>query len=212
MLITCISDTHHRHNKVIIPKCDVLVHAGDLTNKGSLNDVRDFARWLRKQPATHKIVVAGNHDFCFQNDSKAARKALGDSCIYLQDEEIIIDNIKFYGMPWSVSFGNWAFGLPRGSKEMYDVCKKIPDNTNVLITHGPPNKILDQTYFGDYAGCQTLIKKIYNLEHLKAHIFGHIHEGYSVENNHGIQFVNASTCTLAYQPTNRPIIIEVQKH
>lgn len=210
--IVCIADTHHRHKEVHIPKCDVLIHAGDITGRGTLKDVKDFAKWIRKQPATHKIIIAGNHDWPFYHQPKKSIEVLGDSCIYLEDSEYIIDGIKFYGMPWSPRFGNWAFYFERGSKEIYDKCRQIPLDTNILITHGPPHGILDLTSGDIFAGCQTIRNRIHNLENLKTHVFGHIHEGQGQKELNGIQFINASICTLNYNPTNKPILIEVSKN
>ena len=109
--IVCISDTHHKHSKVIIPDGDVLVHAGDCTNMGSLNDLRDFAKWLDRLPHQNKICIAGNHDFCFQNELAKSRKILENSCTYLHGESAVIDGLKFYGFPWQPRFGHWAFNV-----------------------------------------------------------------------------------------------------
>lgn len=207
--IVCISDTHHRHKKVQVPDGDVLIHAGDITGRGTLQDIEDFARWIKKLPHATKLVIAGNHDWPLYNDSKAARNALGDSCTYLEDSGVVANNLKFYGMPWSPRFGNWAFYYERGSKEILDKCNQIPFDTDVLITHGPPYGILDLTFQQIYAGCQTIRNRIYSLQNLKLHVFGHIHEGYSQEIHDGIRYVNASICTLGYQPTNKPIVVEI---
>jgi Icc-related predicted phosphoesterase len=213
LTITCISDTHGRHDKVIVPKCDVLIHAGDLTGRGTLSDVKKFAKWIKKQPATHKLVLAGNHDWPFQLQPKEAQDLLKDSCTYLQDSEVTIDGIKFYGMPWSPRFGNWAFYFERGSKEIYDKCQAIPSDTSILITHGPPYGYLDLTSQQIHAGCQTIRNRLYDLSELKGHVFGHIHEGFlsTHDKNMGVTFINASICDLNYNPTNKPIVIEVSK-
>ena len=92
---------------------------------------------------------------------------------------------------------------------MLDHCNYIDSDTNILISHGPPSGILDDTFHGNSAGCQAMMQRIYNLEHLKAHIFGHIHECFGQEEHNGVKFVNASICTFSYQPTNKPIVIEV---
>jgi len=44
---------------------------------------------------------------------------------------------------------------------------------------------------------------------LKAHIFGHIHEGYGEYVHGNTRLVNASTCTARYVPTNPPIILDI---
>jgi Icc-related predicted phosphoesterase len=44
---------------------------------------------------------------------------------------------------------------------------------------------------------------------LKAHIFGHIHEGYGEYILGGTRLVNASTCTVRYEPMNPPIVLDI---
>ncbi|GKU11938.1 unnamed protein product, partial [Fusarium langsethiae] len=61
--IVCISDTHNCQVK--LPKGDVLIHAGDLTNQGShaeaeadLFQLAKTVAWLEKQDFEAKIVIA----------------------------------------------------------------------------------------------------------------------------------------------------------
>ena len=63
----CVSDTHGRHRELtpLLPAGDVLLHAGDFCASGELEEVRDFARWLRDLPYGWKVVIAGNHDLPF---------------------------------------------------------------------------------------------------------------------------------------------------
>ena len=58
----CLSDTHMQHRKMTVPSGDVLVHTGDFSNHGSLEEVREFAAWFAAQPHPLKLVVPGNHD------------------------------------------------------------------------------------------------------------------------------------------------------
>lgn len=208
MKIVCISDTHNLHSKCKeIPTGDILIHAGDLTRKGDLEDVRSFNAWLKDLPHKHKLIIAGNHDFCFERTPKEARSLITNG-IYLEDEEIIIDGLKFYGSPWQPWFFNWAFNLRRGAplKEKWE---QIPDDTDILITHGPPHGILDKVMMGDKVGCEELLIRLGSLEKLKLHVFGHIHEACGIHEYQGIKMVNASTCTLSYKPTNEPIVVEL---
>lgn len=55
--IVCISDTHN--STVKLPKGDVLVHAGDLTNQGSYKELVRAVAWLERAEFECKIVVAG---------------------------------------------------------------------------------------------------------------------------------------------------------
>lgn len=66
--VVCISDTHDQ--KVSIPRGDILIHAGDLTDTGLARDIQTQIDWLREQPHPVKVVVAGNHDSWFDERSR----------------------------------------------------------------------------------------------------------------------------------------------
>ena len=205
MKIIAISDTHGLHWSLNVPEGDVLVHAGDLTNRGILEEVREFNTFLGTLPHPHKIVIAGNHDFCFEDYRMDCEEAL-TNCIYLQDQEVTIDGVRFYGSPWQPWFFDWAFNLERGP-EIRAKWDLIPEDTGVLITHGPPYGIGDLTARGDKAGCQDLLEVVERIKP-KVHIFGHIHEGYGVTSNGVTTFINASTCDYLYQLVNPPLVYE----
>ncbi len=205
MKIVAISDTHSLHWSLNIPEGDVLVHAGDLTNRGILEEVSEFNTFLGTLPHPHKIVIAGNHDFCFEDYRMDCEEAL-TNCIYLQDQEVTIDGVRFYGSPWQPWFYDWAFNLERGP-EIRAKWDLIPEGIDVLITHGPPYGIGDLTARGDKAGCQDLLEVAEKLKP-DLHIFGHIHEGFGVSYNGVTTFINASSCDHLYQPVNQPLIYE----
>src|SRR3954451_8476125 len=115
MRIIAISDTHGLHNAISIPDGDVLVHAGDLTCDGEIGEVVVFNEFLSTLPHPHKVVIAGNHDWCFQQTPEVCAELLTNA-VYLQDSAIIIDGVKFYGSPWQPWLYDWAFNLPRGPK------------------------------------------------------------------------------------------------
>lgn len=206
MRIVCISDTHTRHGAVQVPDGDVLVHAGDLTDWGALEDVEAFDAWIRKLPHRHKLVIAGNHDFGFERQPGDAR-ALLKSCTYLQDSGIAIDGVHFWGSPWQPRFCDLAFNLDRGPaiRAKWDL---IPKGTDVLITHGPPRGHGDRTSRGEKAGCADLLEVVQTIRP-RLHVFGHIHEGYGTTVSRRTTFVNASVCDLRYQPVNPPVVFEL---
>ncbi len=189
----------------MIPPGDVLVHAGDITGHGTIDEIKEFNEFLGSLPHSHKIVIAGNHDFCFERDSERSAAELVN-CTYLQDQQVEIGGIHFYGSPWQPWFYDWAFNLQRGA-EIRAKWELIPDNTDVLITHGPPYGHRDKTFSGEAVGCQDLLKVVKRIQP-RVHIFGHIHEGAGVSSNEKTEFINASTCNLAYQPVNVPIVYE----
>jgi hypothetical protein len=190
MRIVCISDTHARHHLTVVPDGDILEHAGDITRHGSLEDVESFDRWLGTLPHRHKVVICGNHDFCFQEQPQRAR-ALLTNAIYLEDSGCEIEGLAFYGSPWQPWFGGWAFNLPRG-EELARVWARIPDRVDVLITHGPPEGILDRTSRGDSAGCRDLYLRVMAVKP-RLHVFGHIPEAAGRVDIDDTIFVNAST-------------------
>ena len=215
MRIVCISDTHGRHKKIKdIPEGDVLIHAGDITPSGQLDMLGSFNKWLGKLPHPNKIIVAGNHDWCFTKEYRLIAKEMVTNATYLEDSEIIIDGVKFYGSPWQPEFCNWAFNLPRG-EELAEIWSHIPDDTNVLITHAPPYGLLDlvinerSNENGEQVGCIDLGERIFALKKLKLHVFGHIHCAHGEIYKDGIHYVNASTCTEAYMADNEPIVVDI---
>ena len=144
MKIVCISDSHGKHKKIKnIPSGDVLIHAGDMTSEGEIETIGSFNKWLGELPHRHKIVIAGNHDWSFDNGQRFLAREMITNATYLEDSEITIDGVKFYGSPWTPEYGEWAFNIPRG-EALASKWSMIPDDVNVLITHGPPKKILDR--------------------------------------------------------------------
>ena len=208
MKIVTISDTHCMHREVDVPDGDVLIHAGDMTGRGEMERLLDFCEWMNELPHKHKIVIAGNHDFCFENWRRdEAIRMMEEVAVYLEDSSVVIDGVKFYGSPWQPEFCDWAFNLPRG-EALREVWSKIEADTDVLITHGPPLGILDKCPGGN-VGDEELAKAIDGLN-LKYHIFGHIHEGYGTTKAGEVTHINASNCTGSYRPINPPITFEIE--
>jgi Icc-related predicted phosphoesterase len=214
MKIVCLSDTHNCNSQIAVPDGDLLIHAGDATIKGTIPEIAAFNQWFASLPHKHKIFVAGNHDWFFETNNSYARAMLDDSIIYLQDSSCEIEGLKIYGSPWQPRFYNWAFNLMRGP-ELAEKWKLIPLNVNILITHGPPNGILDEVprkFFIENTGCEELrvrVDQIAPLGKLKLHVFGHIHCGYGTHTEMGIKFVNASNCDEKYYPSQPPIVIDL---
>lgn len=215
MRICGISDTHSYHRDIEIPEADILICAGDITWRGELDIISDFTLWLKDIPIKHKIVILGNHELGTQKGYKrepAIDMIRSAGAHYLEDSDIVIDGVKFYGSPASPFFHAWEFNYQRGP-EIAAVWDKIHTDTNILITHGPPFGILDEAPrdFGQFenVGCSDLSERIEKLTKLKAHFFGHIHAGYGFKDINGVQYCNVSTCTERYKPTNKPIVIDI---
>jgi len=211
MRIVFISDTHSMIPTHPIPDGDVIVCSGDISNRGSERDIKNFAKWYDSLPHKHKITIAGNHDLSFQSTPELAQRWLcnNNKIIYLQDRAVKLDGVVFYGSPWQPEFCDWAFNLPRDTGELGVKWSMIPDDTDVLITHGPPHGILDLCSHGVRGGCEELLADVVNRVRPKVHVFGHIHEARALYETDSVLFINASTCTLAYDPTNKPIVIDL---
>lgn len=209
MRAVCVSDTHGRGDFIDPPMGDVLIIAGDITARGTLYEIERFTDWVRRLPHPQKILIAGNHDWALQElpDNPVVRR-LKEEVIYLQDNGCEIDGVKFWGSPWQPKFYNWAFNLERG-KELADKWALIPEDTDVLITHGPPYGILDFTQGHESVGCEELRKAVDRIKP-KLHVFGHIHHSYGVYKGSDTTFVNACVCTEGYKPINPPIVLDVQ--
>ncbi|MEX2475284.1 metallophosphatase domain-containing protein [Marinobacter sp.] len=209
MRLVCISDTHSMHRQIQVPEGDILIHAGDCLGVGTLEELEDLDSWFAEQPHRHKILIAGNHDWCFQDEPQDAR-ALVQNAHYLQDSSFELEGLTFWGSPWTPVFFNWAFNLERGER-MAERWAQIAAGTDVLITHGPPAGILDAvptaTGFLN-VGCEDLTRAVETLAP-KLHIFGHIHEGYGQQQIGQCRYINASTCTGCFQPLNPPIVIDL---
>ena len=214
MRIVAISDTHGMHRDIKVPNGDVLVCSGDITGYGRLKEIYDFNDWLYELPHKYKIVVAGNHDGCLEKAGCELASIYLSDAIYLENNFCIIEHggkkYKIWGSPITPRFGNWFFMEDRGDK-IQKYWDKIPQDTDIIVTHGPAYKTLDKVDFkyGDHnAGCYGLLEKIKEIKP-KLHIFGHIHNGYGTKKTENTTFINASICTEDYEPINKPIVIDI---
>ncbi|KAG1720589.1 metallophosphoesterase domain-containing protein 1 [Suillus lakei] len=184
----CISDTHNTDISSLIPPGDILIHAGDLTHSGTLPELQVTFDWLGSFPHEHKIVIAGNHDTYLQTDEGRlwAQSWREHGIIYLEDETHAIQvrdrALKVFGSPFTPQHGNGAFQYPRtGAIDSPSRWSIIPDDTDILITHGPPYGHLDLTGLG----CRALLARMWELCRRRPpvlHVFGHIHGGRGIEN------------------------------
>lgn len=203
MRIVCLSDTHDAFRGLPVPDGDLLLHGGDLSRRGVVEEVLASAEWLRSLPHRHKLVIAGNHDFCLeQQDPRSLLQGLR----YLQDESCEIEGLRVYGSPWSPAHGLWSFQAERG-EPLRKIWQQIPDNTQILITHGPPRGILDRHVSGRPLGCEQLRERVLQVKPL-LHLFGHVHESHGSHRQDGTLFVNACNCSFGYKKQQPPIVID----
>lgn len=207
MKLTLISDTHGSHHQLSLPSGDVLLHAGDVSKRGSRLEIEDFLNWFDLQDFKHKIFIAGNHDFFFENaDPAEIEKLIPSSITYLNDSGITINGIKFWGSPVQPRFFDWAFNRDRGA-DIDRHWRLIPMDVDVLLTHGPAYGILDQTADGRKVGCEMLRERIKEVKP-QLSVFGHIHEAYGVQKVDDTLYVNASVLNLQYHLVNQPVNLE----
>lgn len=226
-----LSDTHTYHNEVEVPECTLLVHTGDSTHRGYKSEFTTFLKWFSSlSQAEYKIFIAGNHDLCFDSKFDLETKApkwlnellneyqvkrydpvtgqwlFPDSkLIYLENTSVTINGYKIYGSPYTPWFygDHWAFNKHRG-EEIRKEWKKIPEDVDVLLTHGPLAGIVDACDDGKEAGCVDL-KDLVEIIQPEIHLCGHIHEGYGIEVLGSILCANVSICNSKYRPVNTPM-------
>jgi Icc-related predicted phosphoesterase len=203
-----ISDTHDLHREVDVPPCDILIHAGDFTmDSRSAEKLLDFDDWLAELPPTFRIVVPGNHDFVVED---SARRQLITNATLLVNEGIEIMGLKIWGSPVTPLFGE-AFGVVSDNRRA-KLYSKIPDDTDILVTHCPPYGILDQTPGSDYhAGCQQLLGAVRRVKPM-LHVFGHVHGSYGTYSTRDTLFVNAALPGQGYDLSNAPHVFKLPRH
>lgn len=202
-IIDCISDTHSKHHHLHLSGGDILIHAGDCTSMGTLNETLKFLDWFGRQNYTHRLLIAGNHDLIFEKEpEKIAEECSNRDIILLNDSGIELEGIKIWGSPVTPWYDDWAYNRHRGEeiKKHWDL---IPSDTEILVTHGPSYGTLDevkfQKRFFKNVGCEELQKKIQSTD-IKLHVFGHIHEGRNVKQLDQRISINASSLNEHYKP------------
>jgi Icc-related predicted phosphoesterase len=212
--IVCIADLHE--HLVDIPACDVLLIAGDVSFavKGDLRAkhaflVGPFREWLDRVPADEVVLVAGNHD----QSIEAWGLPDGLRCHYLQDDGVELCGLRFWGTPWQPWFLDWAFNAPprNGGAFLASKFDLIPEDTDVVVGHGPPRG------YGDAAirpGGHEHVGSIAMAEALervrpRLMVCGHIHAAYGAYRLGDTDIVNASLVDDQYRPVNEVRRIEL---
>ncbi|KAI6036869.1 Metallo-dependent phosphatase-like protein [Pisolithus microcarpus] len=167
----CISDTHSGIFR--LPYGDVLLHAGDLSSYGALSQLTRTVDWLKSLKHPVKIMIAGNHDQfqLIQYARTTVRSLASAGLLYI----LLAPSgkvWKVYGSPVPVHLdGAFQYASSTEAKAIY---QRIPEDTEILITHTPPYRTLDKTRKGQHVGCQVLASRLKKLRHCRLHVFGHI--------------------------------------
>lgn len=224
MRFVCISDTHGYHSSLCdLPEADGIIHAGDFSNMGRMEECVSALNWFNALPYKYRIIIAGNHDLFMDPDHADqpsteshinAILPVSDGFHYLWNSACIINGLKFWGSPEQPAFFNWAFNLPRG-EPMRQHWEKIPNDVDVLITHGPVYGILDKCpNFTDprgewvSVGCINLEQRLKQINP-KVHVCGHIHASHGHAFSGERLHLNASICTEKYAPVNKPMLFDI---
>jgi len=213
--VTLMSDTHTRERNVLVNGGDLILHSGDIMNSGyDWEDLYDFLTWFSELPYKMKVFTPGNHDRYIEDKPFDAWKMInefhdkGVRCLI--DDFVEFEGLKIYGSPWQPEFYNWAFNLPRNGWEIEQKWKDIPDDTDILLTHGPAWGILDTVVNRrDFnLGCEMLAKRLETL-HPLIHNCGHIHSGYGYVEKNGTHFFNSSVLDERYSHNQKPFDITI---
>ena len=189
MLLTLLSDTHglHRELSAAVGSGDLIIHAGDITEYGTTEELEDFTDWFSGLPFKTKVFIAGNHDLVLEEGTCLAhwRAKLPPGIHYLENELLTLDGLKIWGSPCSPYFMGMAFNKRRG-EAIRQVWQQIPQDTDILVTHTPPFGVLDGGL-----GCEELSDRLLRVKP-KMHVFGHIHRGYGWQESGKTKFINAA--------------------
>ena len=179
MIIDCIADLHGHYPS--LSGGDLLIIAGDLTARDDIEGWSAFDIWLQNQPYKHKIVVCGNHDMSAQVTPEIGETLeKSEGVKYLCDSGTEVEGFKIWGTPWTLFSERLNLrcrgftGTEEELKEKFDL---IPDDINILVSHGPAKGILDRTTSGEEIGSVGLLEVLTRVQPF-LHVFGHVHEGY----------------------------------
>lgn len=211
--LVVISDTHCQ--QFPIPEGDILIHCGDHTFKGTYQQSFAALQWLFEQPHKHKIIIAGNHECGWDRDFMGSQYMFVKermletfhNFIYLENSGIELMGLKFWGSPVQPQFYNWAFQKARGP-ELARHWEQIPEDTDVLITHGPPYGFGDTNKHDERFGDEDLLARV-RVVKPSLHLFGHAHDGYGEWLSEGTLFINAAILNEDYKVANKPVEVEI---
>lgn len=207
MDLVIFGDTHELHREIEVPDGDILIYTGDFTMfSKSLRAIEDFNDWLGELPHLHKLVVPGNHEFFLE--ANPGRRSLLSNATVLIEDSITINGLRLYGSPMTPLYGG-AFGKssPTDRKRHW---AKIPDDTTVLVTHGPPYGILDRSPGQmERMGDPELRERIRELRSLRLHVFGHVHGAYGTAEVDGVTFANVALMGPLGDLAHNPVVMRM---
>jgi Icc-related predicted phosphoesterase len=188
--VAVVADLHG--NLVEVEPCDLLVVAGDALPLAQPAvqrawAERELAPWLERQEAGAIIAVAGNCDLLARDDPAFVRSLPWH---YLENEAAEVAGVHVWGSPLALPFGSWPFMAPE--EELVPVWAAIPEETELVVVHGPPHGLGDMIYSGAHVGSPSLRERIDELPQLRAAVWGHIHEAHGRGRVGKVEWVNAA--------------------
>lgn len=206
LTIHAISDLHGHFPR---PRGgDILIVGGDHGGRDTTAENARFCQWLKRccEDYEHVVYIGGNHDnHLYRRYPDGYPLALNlPNCHYLCDSKLIIDDLILYGTPHVPRF----YGMNPLCMAFTCACEdqlermfsSIPENVDILITHTPPDGILDENIRGDNCGSTALKDRITKIRP-RLLLFGHIHEQGGKETSYrGIRCLNTSYVDEKYRP------------
>ena len=219
MKVWFISDTHNLHDELQVPEVDLVVHCGDESTHGNAlknePEARKFFAWYVALDIPTKVFVPGNHSTAIEQ--ALVRAADFPEVAFLIHDQMEWNGLKIFGSPYTPRFHDWAYMKKR--TQLDALWQSIPEDVDILVTHGPPKGVLDVTRDIEskhlvQVGCAALRRHVDYRIQPKIHAFGHLHDEKGVSNygmyTRGLtQFINCSCCNLAGKLENNGFVVQI---
>jgi hypothetical protein len=200
-----ISDTYGHHEELLLPRGDMIIHAGNLTKDGTEPEVRDFLDWFSHLNYRYRIFISGTRDVLFEKEPELIRRLIPSNVIYLEESGVEINGFKLWGTPYNTA--NYGNPFSVGPDEIEDHWNKIPDDTDIVIGRTPAFGVQDEDVAGRHMGNKDLLRKLVKVCP-RYFVSGNIHGAHRYEYRHHINFVNASLLNEEYEVQNKPVFLK----
>lgn len=216
-----ISDTHNRHEELIVPPgIETVIHCGDESESGNewLNEpeARAFFEWYSHLNIPNKIFTPGNHSTAIERG--LVRPEQYPEITFLIHEQTVIDGRVVFGSPYTPKYFEWAY--MRAREDLDVVWQSIPSDVDILVTHGPPKGIMDVTRDHEtrqpiHVGSKSLMRHVTQRIKPSIHGFGHIHDeprirNFGVAQHSPTTFINCSCCNQTGQLVNHGVVLNIE--
>ena len=198
-----LSNTHGHHETLLLPRGDMIIHAGDFTKNGTESEAREFLHWFSHLNYKYRIFIAGMRDAFFEQEPGLVRKLLPSNVIYLEESGVEAGGFKIWGSPFNTFNHGSAFSVSAGD-EIREHWNKIPDEVDIVIGRMPAYGVHDEEGSGDHIGCKDLLRKLVRVEP-NYFVCGNLHGVHRYEYRHDINFINASLLNPEYKIAYKPV-------